>query len=494
MKKRLIGVAATALLACSGQAWAGADARTVPAVSKTQPDKKKAASLTTSAWTALGKGDATKAVSDAEAVTLLLPRDAGTRTLLGRAYLAAGRFRSAETAYGDALALDPSLGRAAINRALAQIALGQDDAARASLAAAQGEAPDADVGLAWALLGDMDTARTRLIAAAREAGADARTRQNLGLAYALEGRWTDAVAVAEQDVPADLMPQRLRRWAMIAQLKGDPAMQVGAILGVLPGADEGQPAELALAQPPAATAEPMMLAQAASIETAAVVVPQIHNDNVSVVTQTAITPPPLEQLAALPEAEAAPLTKGAPAVTPPTTAMPKIEAWAGPPRMRIREARIVEVKPPAVASAAARKTAVARPRALRLTRSLPPAKVAPKPVILAAHSRLTSPLPKFTGKWAVQLGAYSTASRTEVAWSRISSRVTFLSTHMPTGSKVRRGAAMVHRLSVGGFASRMEATRLCVRVKAAGGSCFVRPVYDDRPMQWALRPRASESA
>lgn len=493
MKRRFIGVAATALMACTGPAWAGSDAQTLAIASKAQPDRKKAAELTASAWTALGKGDAAKAVRDAEAATLLLPRDAGARALLGRAYLAAGRFRSAEIAYGDALTLDPTQGRAAVNRALAQIALDQDEAARASLAAAQGRVPDADVGLALALLGDTDLARARLIAAAREAGADARTRQNLGLAYALEGRWTDAVAVAEQDVPADLMPQRLRRWAMIAQLKADPAMQVGAVLGVLPGADDGQPAELALAAPVIAAPDPVMLAQAAAVaESAAPVIPQVHNDNDSVVTQTAITPPPLEALVATPQPVAtAPVVLAVAAA--PVDAVAKIEAWAGPPRMRTREARIVEVKP-LVAVAVAKKPALAAPKSVRLARSLPPGGAKPKPIMLASQTLLKSPLPKFAGKWAVQLGAYSTVSRTEIAWSRISSRAVFLNAHMPTGSKLRRGKAMVHRLSVGGFASRAEATRLCLRVKAVGASCFVRPVRDDQPMQWALRNRTGDTA
>lgn len=493
MKRRWIGVAATALMACTGPAWAGSDAQVHAIAAKAQPDRKKAAALTASAWAALGKGDAVKAVRDAEAATLLLPRDAGARALLGRAYLAAGRFRSAETAYGDALTLDPTQARAAVNRALAQIALDQDDAARASLAAAQGQAPDADVGLAFALLGDTDIARTRLIAAARMAGADARTRQNLGLAYALEGRWTDAVAVAEQDVPADLMPQRLHRWAMIAQLKADPAMQVGAVLGILPGVDDGQPTELALVAPAMGAPEPVILAQAApAAEPVAPVIPQVHDDNESVVTQTAITPPPLEALTVLPQSVvAAPVVL---AVVPaPAEAVSKIEAWAGPPRMRTRAAKIVEVKPPAVA-AVATTPALAAPKLVKLARNLSPGSAKPKPIILASQTLLKSPLPKFAGKWAVQLGAFSTVSRTEIAWSRISSRAVFLNAHMPTGSKMRRGNAMVHRLSVAGFASRAEATRLCLRVKAVGAACFVRPVRDDRPMQWAARMRTGDTA
>jgi cell division septation protein DedD len=43
----------------------------------------------------------------------------------------------------------------------------------------------------------------------------------------------------------------------------------------------------------------------------------------------------------------------------------------------------------------------------------------------------------------------------------------------------------VHRLSVGGFATREEARNLCNQVKASGGDCFVRGVAGDAPVRWA---------
>ena len=60
------------------------------------------------------------------------------RALLGRTYLAAGRFRSANTAFSDALTLDPSMSRVLVSRALTQIALGDSDGARITLAKAEG--------------------------------------------------------------------------------------------------------------------------------------------------------------------------------------------------------------------------------------------------------------------------------------------------------------------------------------------------------------------
>ena len=241
----------------AGCVWlglAGMMAGAAPAAVAARPSpasaEQRAALLVASARDALAQGNATMAVRDAEAAALMLPRDAATRAFLGRAYLGAGRFASAETALRDALTLDPSLGRIAVNRALAQIALGRNEAALASLETANGLAPEAEIGLALALLGHADEARERLLAAARMPGADARTRQNLAFACAIEGRWNDATTIAAQDVPAHRLAERLRRWARVTQLKADPAMQVGALLGVMPAEDSGQPLALALSTPP----------------------------------------------------------------------------------------------------------------------------------------------------------------------------------------------------------------------------------------------------
>lgn len=454
MTSRWIGMAATALLVAP-PAWAASE-------QSAQPATRRVASLTASAWAALGKGDAVKAVQDAEAAALLSPRDAESRLLLGRAYLAAGRFASADTAFRDALTLDPALTRASISRALAQIALGQEAAARASLAAAEGRAADADIGLALVLLGDGDQALARLNAAARSQGADARTRQNLGLAYALQGRWSEAVAIAEQDVPADIMPQRLRRWTTIAQLNADRAMQVGAILGVTPAVDQGQPEALALAAPAVIPEAPAALAIASPQP--APVTPVVRAEGGSVVTTTSFTPPPVETLAASP-ARADSLQ--AAAVNAP------VAAWAGPPRMR--KSRILEASSPR-----APKTVSVKPQA------------SAKRLILASHVALRPVSGKGAGAWAVQLGAFSSEQRTEIAWGRLSSKARFLNAYTPTGSGMRWGKATLYRLSVSGLPTRAEATSLCVRIKASGGKCFVRNMGGDRPMTWALRSRAEQ--
>ena len=474
MTSRWIGVAVTALLAAA-PVWAGHEQ---PARS----DKGRAATLSTSAWAALGRGDAAKAVRDAEAAALLRPRDAETRLMLGRAYLAAGRFTSAEAAFRDALILDPSLTRASISRVLTQIALGQAAAARASIAIAEGQVADADIGLALALLGDREEALRRLNTAARTAGADARTRQNLGLVYALDGRWVDAVAVAEQDVPADVMPQRLRRWAMIAQLKADPAMQIGAILGVLPATDSGQPEALALAAPAAVPEIPVILAAAPPSPPpfVALVAPVVHAEGGPVVTATSFTPPPLEALVAIP-ATVAPqpvvaLPESALASVQLAPVVPQVAARAGPPRMR--KSPIVE-------------TDIARPF---VAAPAGPVKVAASQILLTSHVAPKPSQNRTTGDWAVQLGAFSSEQRTEIAWGKLRGKASFLNGYTPTGSGRRWGKAMLYRLSVSGLPTRAEATSLCVRIKASGGTCFVRNMHGDRPLTWALGTHSGQPA
>ncbi len=491
MKIRWIGIAATALVVGTGPAWAATTTDASGGQPKT-PETKRAAALTASAWAALGKGDAIKAVKDAEAATLLLPQDGGTRLLLGRAYLAAGRFVSAETAFGDALTLDASLSRAAVSRALAQIALGKTTAARASLAMVDGVAPDADIGLAEALLGDTDAARTRLDTAARANGADARTRQNLGLAYALEGRWVDAVAIAQQDIPADMMPQRLRRWAMIAQLKSDPSMQVGAILGVLPAIDEGQPGALALAAP-VAPVEPVQLAEAeASTTVAPFLGPVVRTEGGSVVTELSHVPPSLAELVTVPVvipdgivpwAELH-LASAPEAIEVPEAVSAKVEAWAGPPRARAaRAARWGDARPSG--------PKMAKPATLVAVSTRPSVR---KPLMLASQITLKHSPGKDLGRWAVQLGAFSSKGRTQIAWGMLSAKAAYLSAYTPTGSGRRLGKSMVYRLSVSGIATRQEAISLCVRIRSNGGDCFVRNMGGDRPMQWASAVRTERAA
>jgi len=97
-------------------------------------------------------------------------------------------------------------------------------------------------------------------------------------------------------------------------------------------------------------------------------------------------------------------------------------------------------------------------------------------------------------KWAVQLGAYVDPARPQIAWERLNARANFLDAYSPTGSGFRKAGTFYHRLSIGGFTTRGEAVRLCARIRQAGAQCFVRFEAGDRPLQWAIGPRAGQSA
>lgn len=206
---------------------------------------KSAAGNAERAGEALAKGDALKAIGFAEAAVAAMPQSADYRALLGASYLKAGRFTSAHDAYRDVLQLAPNNGKAALNMALAMIAEGQWDQARAMLAEHETIVPAGDRGLAIALAGDPAGGVEVLTTAARASGADAKTRQNLALALALAGRWAEARQVAGVDMTPDDADARMVQWAAFAKPVG-AADQVSALLGVTPVKDPGQPVALAL--------------------------------------------------------------------------------------------------------------------------------------------------------------------------------------------------------------------------------------------------------
>jgi len=460
-----MGIAAAVVAVSASQSSVAAAGQIMSPTDQSPRVAQRVAVLSASAASALFKGEAAKAAGFAEAAVRLAPRDARGRLLLGRSYLALGRFRSADGAFADALRLDPALTRAAVSRVLTRIALGDADGARTLVAAITGSVPDADVGLALALMGDGAAALQRLDLAARAAGADARVRQNLGLAYALQGRWVDAVAVAQQDVPPDQMPGRLRRWAMIAQLRGDPAMQVGAILGVLPAADDGQPSELALS---AEKAPAVSVAQAPESEVVAAVGPvtavRVQDEGGSIVTATALSPPPLEQLvAAQPSVPAAVMH-----------ALPATPSQAA-------------------SSAPAGRGLSSAPGAGRSRAAVGPATSTAKPLLrLIGHAVASAAAPSVS--WAVQLGAYSSVRIRDAAWRRLRGTMQFLAAYQPAAAAWRSRRAMVYRLSIGDLPSRKVAAGLCMRVRSAGGDCFVRGIRGDVPMRWAAVGKQRDAA
>ncbi|WP_374530893.1 CDC27 family protein [Novosphingobium sp.] len=233
----IAGAIALALVATGGSSTA---------VAKPSPDRTAA-----KAQEALNKGQYDKAIQLAEAVVLAAPREASYRTLLGNAYLRAGRFESAAQAFNDAMKLGDNSARTALSLALAQIGAGHNQEAVAILDDWRDAIPAADLGLAMALAGETGRGVAILSDALRSGENTPKVRQNLAYAYALDGRWREARLMASQDVPADQINDRIGEWASRARPE-DHRLRVASLLSVPVRADAGQPAALALVDNPAA--------------------------------------------------------------------------------------------------------------------------------------------------------------------------------------------------------------------------------------------------
>lgn len=416
-------------------------------------DAGKAAKVAADARDAMAKHKADDAVRFAEAAVTLSPRDANYRALLGQAYLSAGRFQSATQAFTDTLTLDPSNGRAALNLALAQTALGDWATARKTLADNADRISTADRGLALALAGDPNGAIQLLAVAARDPSATATVRQNFALALALGGHWQEARAVAAVDLSPDQVDQRLGEWAQFARPRG-AADQVAAMLGVVPVADQGQPVQLALTAPVALGAPDAVLAGGDAAGDADKVTGGDADGSA-------------DYGAALADSAGDVAGSGDGMVTGGGSS---VVSGSG-----------VQFAPPKEIAQAV-PAPVPAPRALDLPKFAP--KLAPKPgkgvVAKSADDAIFAPA---KGSFYVQLGAYDNAGVARDAWNRISGRTPKLAGLSPSGMGVTVQGKNFYRLSVGGFA-RGDADKVCAAVKAGGGRCFVRTGAGDQMASW----------
>lgn len=424
MKRNLrIGLSALALCAAAGGvAFAGE--RSAAQIERAARDDAVKATR------ALANRDGADAVRWAEAAVSLRPDDAGYRSLLGQAYLAAGRFGSARAAFADSLSLSPGDGRVALDLALAQIADGDWSGARATLDAHSGSIAVSDRGLAMALAGDPAGAVNLMLPVARQPGADAKLRQNLALALALAGRWQDARMVASMDLSPTETDKRMEQWAAFARPSGQ-SDQVASLLGVTPAADPGQPVALALnAATPivAAASAPAPVAPAAT---------------------------PLDAIQPSAPAVAAQLVRPAPAAGGVTFA----------PR-----AEIVQPLPARPAAAAA----PAKPKFVKPV-------VAAKPTPGAPQVSVGSVTGK--GNYFVQLGAYDSAGVARDDWARASRRFSGFAGRAPQGVAFSAGGKNWYRLSLGGF-DEAGARRLCAGYRSHGGKCFVRVGAGEKAVDW----------
>lgn len=396
--------------------------------------------LATKALMALNAENYPVAIGLAERAVDNSPKDAGFRALLGNAYFGAGRFASAEAAYGDSLTLIAEQPQIILKLALVQIAQGKNAQALQLLAAARGILDAADHGLAVALAGQTQEAVASLELAARQPGADSRLRQNLALAHALNGDWNAARVVAEQDLSPDLVDGRIQHWMQFAK-PARPADQVAALIGVVPArSDPGQPVRLALYKPDNRQAQAAAPAPVAA----------------------APVPPPAPVFAEAPAPEPAPAAVAE--VLPESAAsIPAFAASAEP--ATVAAADIPALPAPVVKAASDRVAKLVRRSSVRSA---------------SLKSGGSAPV-------VVQLGAYGSADRVGKAWNAAARRYSVLKAYAPMSARFNGPQGPVHRLSVRGFGTVREAVQLCTSLRRAGGSCFVRNTAGDAPVQFASR-------
>lgn len=408
---------------------------------QTPKAKEVAANSAGKARSALAAHKGVVAVDSAEKAVALQPQDAGYRMLLGQSYLAAGRFASAETSFRDSLSLNADQPKAKFNMALAQIAQGQAGEAQATLHALDGQIPAADLGLALALSGDRQTAITMLVKVVRDGKSDARTRQNLALAFALNGQWRESRAVAMQDTPPNQINDQIAHWAELAKPETAGSMQVASMLGVKPANDPGLPTELALASP-APSQPPVALAAADPAPVAPAAMPVAPAETASVTV-------PLD----------APIQPAASVDAPAATVM--------------LAAQTVE-----------KRSDVATPVLLRAPE---------QPFRRAVMTVQPKPVFRSSG-YVVQLGAFAKAGAIQTAWDRASKSMPRLAGYAPARAQFSLSGTSMVRLSVSGFADRAGAVSLCEQIRAKGGQCFVRATAGDAPLQWVKRDTGTQVA
>lgn len=405
------------------------------------------------AQVALQKGKVSEAVSHAEAAVLAEPRNPSYRAALGAAYLEAGRFQAAATSFSDAIELGDSDPRTVLSYALAQTALGNNAAAVSMLDEWQGDIDPADLGLALSLAGQPDRGVHVLANALRDGQNTAKVRQNLAYSYALQGNWRAARVMAAEDVPANMIDDRIGEWAQTAHYEAHQA-RVANLLQVQPVVDGGQPRHLALVNFPS---HQQMVAEAAAevpVETA---------------TEEEV------ELAAVEPVQEAPAQ---PAPVQPAPEQPKPsfnESFA-------------EVEEPAAPSTTARGVRfVSRPVVQEVpTSSKPAAKPVAKPSRVASASsqrRMASTSDNAGGSHLVQLGSFSSRAYAERAWDIYLKRHPELDGRDMVITKANVRGKTYYRVSAAGFGAR-SAANMCQAVKAKGAGCFA--YAESRPLPGAV--------
>ncbi len=199
---------------------------------------------------ALAAGERREAVMHAEAAVAADPHNGAFRALLGNAYLDAGRFQSAQAAFGEAMELGENSPRVALSLALALAGEARYAEAVAVLNEWEGMLAPADVGLAYALAGQPERGIHIMTNAIRSGEDTAKMRQNLAYAYAVAGRWREARLMVAQDLSADQVGDRMSEWASLSSAEAYRHRVANLLQVPVTVQDPGRPMHLALANNP----------------------------------------------------------------------------------------------------------------------------------------------------------------------------------------------------------------------------------------------------
>lgn len=428
----LAGIATAALLA-SGTMSASA-------VAKSSPDQSLA-----EAQKLLAKGKAEKAIELAEVAVAGNPREPSYRAVLGQAYLKAGRFDSAATAFNDAMKLGDSSARSALGLALSNVAMGRNAEAVAILDDWRDAIPATDLGLGLALAGESSRGVAILADQLRAGDNSAKLRQNLAYAYALDGRWREARVMAAQDVPADQLDARISDWAQNAKPE-DAKQRVAGLIKAPLRSDPGLPVALALGDSPA---QEQLATETAAIKTVAA---NGELPATGAAPAPAAAPAPVESATTL--ASYAPVD-AAPAAAEPVAA----------PQQSFGAAFATEtVEQPAVVRTHA------APRVAKQARVAPSIKLTHRPGLRPRTAKAA-----VNGSHAVQLGSFSSQQGARRAWGIYAAKNPELRNFRMAISQATVRGKQFWRVAAAGF-NGTAASGMCSKVKNRGGVCFAYAV------------------
>ncbi len=447
--------------------------------------QKKAAKWAAKADKYMAAGDIDKAVVNAERAVEADFRNSAYRSTLARGYIAQGRFISAERTLQDVLDLGQKDPRTIISLALLRTSQGKTASAISLLDSYRDILPAGDYGLALAVAGDKKRSVETLESGVRNSNT-AQLRQNLALAYALNGQWREARVMASQDLTGSQVNENISKWAQYARPNAYQ-QRVAGLLGVSPQQDSGQPVRLALDSRSNPNVDfAANLGASPSADTISGELPAIGPAPVSLVDNFSAAKendvkvaPSAVKTVSIPASKPAPLIQ-APKGPSKSAAKAPVKLASSAPSKFIVEGANGSVKDsapkPAVTKVAPEKAA-AKP-------------AAKKPVKLALANtapRKTASRSLAGGAYMIQLGAFSSSKNAQAAWNKLTNEYNVLKPFRSASSVVNSNGRQLYRLAAMGFGNLESATSVCNRIKSKGGSCIVRKNSNKAPVRLASK-------